>query len=59
MMVLACVLGAVFGFIGLGVSYASNLPSGATIILLAGLAYLISLAIVRVVRRRILRGLAN
>jgi zinc transport system permease protein len=59
MIVVACVLGAVFGFIGLGVSYASNLPSGATIILVAGLAYLISLAIARIVRRKILRQLAN
>jgi zinc transport system permease protein len=54
MIVVACALGAVFGFAGLGVSYASNLPSGATIILLAGIAYLISLAIARLVRRKLL-----
>ncbi len=58
-MAVACILGAVFGFIGLGVSYASNLPSGATIILVAGLTYLLSLAIAHFVRRRILRWPAN
>jgi zinc transport system permease protein len=56
MIVAACALGAVFGFAGLGVSYASNLPSGATIILLAGIAYLISLGIAGFVHRRIIRG---
>jgi zinc transport system permease protein len=55
MILVACALGAIFGFAGLGVSYASNLPSGATIILLAGLGYLISLAIARLVPRKILR----
>ena len=59
MIVVACALGAVFGFAGLGISYASNLPSGATIILVAGLAYLFSLAIARFMRRRILRRSAN
>jgi zinc transport system permease protein len=43
MMIWACVLGAAFGITGLAVSYQTNLPSGATIILLAGLAYLVSL----------------
>jgi zinc transport system permease protein len=55
MILVACALGAVFGFAGLGVSYASNLPSGATIILFAGLGYLISLAVAGFVRRKILR----
>jgi zinc transport system permease protein len=54
MIVVACVLGAVFGLAGLGVSYAGNLPSGATIILIAGIAYLVSLALAGVVRRGIL-----
>jgi zinc transport system permease protein len=43
MMITACVLGAVFGVAGLAVSYQTNLPSGATIIVLAGAAYLVSL----------------
>jgi zinc transport system permease protein len=43
MMIGACVLGAVFGVAGLAVSYKTNLPSGATIILLAGAVYLVSL----------------
>jgi zinc transport system permease protein len=43
MMIGACVLGAVFGVVGLAVSYQANLPSGATIILLAGAVYLLSL----------------
>jgi zinc transport system permease protein len=55
MIVVACVLGATFSFAGLGVSYAGNLPSGATIILLAGVSYLVSLA-ARLLRRRIIRG---
>jgi zinc transport system permease protein len=59
MIVVACVLGAVFGVAGLGVSYAGNLPSGATIILIAGIAYLVSLALAGVVRRKILRGSSN
>jgi zinc transport system permease protein len=59
MIVVACALGAAFGFAGLGISYASNLPSGATIILLAGMAYLISLAIARLVRGKMLRRSAR
>ncbi len=55
MIVVACVLGAAFTFAGLGVSYAGNLPSGATIILLAGVSYLVSLA-ARLLRLRIIRG---
>ncbi len=55
MIVLACALGAAFGFAGLGISYASNLPSGATIILVAGAAYLLSLGISRFLRWRIAR----
>jgi zinc transport system permease protein len=59
MMLVACVLGAVFGVTGLAVSYATNLPSGAIIILLAGVAYLVSLAIARLVRRSMHRALAD
>ena len=43
MMIGACVLGAVFSVAGLAVSFDANLPSGATIILLAGFAYFASL----------------
>ncbi len=42
MMVGACLLGAVFGVAGLTVSFHTNLPSGATIILLAGFTYFVS-----------------
>jgi zinc transport system permease protein len=45
MMVLASVLGAVFTTSGLIVSYQPNLPAGATIILVAGLAYLLATAL--------------
>jgi len=44
MMVLAIILGIVFTLVGLWLSYSLNLTSGATIILVAGLGYLISLA---------------
>jgi len=56
MMLVACGLGVVFGVGGLALSYTSNLPSGATIILLAGMVYLISLTAARFIRGRILRG---
>ena len=59
MIVTSCVLGAAFGFIGIGVSYANNLPSGATIILVAGLTYLFSFVIARFTRRRIFRKAEN
>jgi zinc transport system permease protein len=45
MMVGATVLGMVFTTVGLWVSYRWNLTSGASIILVAGLAYLLSLAL--------------
>ena len=54
MMLVACALGAVFGVGGLALSYTSNLPSGATIILLSGTIYLISLAAARFIRGWIL-----
>jgi zinc transport system permease protein len=50
---LACGLGTVLGISGLAVSYVTNLPSGATIILLAGILYLISLALTRFALRKI------
>jgi zinc transport system permease protein len=40
MMVLSIILCAVFNTLGLAISYAPNLPSGATIIVLAGATYL-------------------
>ncbi|MBW1742236.1 MAG: metal ABC transporter permease [Deltaproteobacteria bacterium] len=42
MMVLASLLGAVFTTTGLVVSYQPNLPAGATIIVIAGIAYLLA-----------------
>lgn len=42
MMIIASVLGAIFTTSGLIVSYEPNLPAGATIILIAGLAYLLA-----------------
>ncbi len=44
MMIIASLLGAVFTTSGLIVSYEPNLPAGATIILIAGLAYLFATA---------------
>lgn len=44
MMILAIILGVIFTTIGLWLSYTWNLTSGASIILVAGAAYLISLA---------------
>jgi zinc transport system permease protein len=41
MMILASILGAVFTTSGLFLSYAPNLPAGATIIVIAGIAYLV------------------
>ncbi len=52
MMVGSIVLGMLFTVIGLWLSYAWNLTSGASIILVAGLAYLISLALPPLWRRR-------
>jgi zinc transport system permease protein len=42
MMLTATLLGVVFSGTGLALSYEPDLPAGATIILLAGLAYLLS-----------------
>ncbi len=51
MMVLAVVLGMVFTTVGLWISYAWNLTSGASIILVAGFAYLLTL-LIRTLRQR-------
>jgi zinc transport system permease protein len=44
-MVMATLLGSVFTTGGLALSYAPDLPSGATIILLAGCAYILALVV--------------
>jgi zinc transport system permease protein len=50
MMIGACVLGALFSVTGLAISFDTNLPSGATIILLVGFAYFVSLLVKSVQR---------
>jgi len=45
MMIIASILGAVFTSSGLIVSYEPNLPAGATIVVIAGLAYLLATAV--------------
>ena len=52
MMVLSSILGVVFTTSGLWLSYALNLTSGATIILVSGSAYVLSLLSKSVIRRR-------
>ncbi|MEN8174422.1 MAG: metal ABC transporter permease [Pseudomonadota bacterium] len=52
MMVLATAFGLVFALAGLGLSYEADLPSGATIILLAGLGYFLSTFAQRWLRSR-------
>ena len=52
MMVVASILGIAFTTTGLWLSYFLNLTSGATIILVAGVAYLLSFALTAMVRRR-------
>ncbi|MDV2994480.1 MAG: hypothetical protein N4J56_004134 [Chroococcidiopsis sp. SAG 2025] len=51
MMGLASILGMVFTTAGLWFSYFLNLTSGATIILVAGVAYLLSVAVQPLLRR--------
>ncbi len=51
MMLLASILGMVFTTAGLWLSYSLNLTSGATIILVAGATYVLSLAVKSLVRR--------
>lgn len=52
MMLLASVLGVLFTTTGLVVSYVADLPSGATIILVAGLVYLISTVFNQLLQRQ-------
>jgi zinc transport system permease protein len=52
MMVIASVLGIIFTLVGLYLSYSFNLTSGATIILVAGTTYLISLGLPRLIGQR-------
>ena len=59
MMVLASILGAIFTNIGLWLSYFFNFTSGATIILVAGLTYLLSLAFQRLQNRWRLKNIEN
>ena len=60
MMVLASILGMSFTTAGLWLSYWLNLTSGATIILVAGSTYLLSMAVRPLIRRvrpnQILKG---
>ncbi len=56
MMILAALLGFLFNMAGLWLSFHYNLTSGATIILVAGLAFFLSVALDRVKRRRKIGG---
>ncbi len=51
MMVMASILGMFFTTVGLWLSYSLNLTSGATIILVAGVTYVLSTAIKPLMRR--------
>lgn len=53
MMLVATVLGAGVTFSGLGLSYAPNLPSGATIVLLSAVVYFLSTVMMSIRKRRI------
>lgn len=59
MMVGGCLLGAVFGVAGLTVSFHTTLPSEATIILLAGFTYFVSLVATLARRNFFRRAPAN
>jgi len=50
-MALATLLGMVFTSAGLALSYGPDLPAGATVIVVAGAAYLLSFAAVGIARR--------
>ncbi|MDK2952323.1 MAG: zinc transport system permease protein [Kosmotogales bacterium] len=52
MMALSVLLGALFGFFGLLLSYEFNIASGATIILLAGASYFVSIFIKSTLEKR-------
>jgi zinc transport system permease protein len=51
MMVFSSILGIVFTTLGLGISYFFNLTSGATIILVAGFTYLLSLSLKNIIKQ--------
>jgi len=51
MMVLAIILGILFTTTGLWLSYSLNLTSGATIILVSGFAYLVTMVVKPLLRR--------
>ncbi len=51
--IMSCILGIIFTTVGLWLSYTYNLTSGATIILVAGISYLISLPIKNLINRLI------
>jgi zinc transport system permease protein len=59
MMILASVLGVAFNVAGLWLSYLLNLTSGATIILVSGLAYLVSIGVSRLMHRARAGGLVG
>jgi zinc transport system permease protein len=47
MIIVAVILGVMFTTIGLGISYQTNLPTGATIVLFAGIVFLLSTVVKR------------
>ena len=51
MMALAVVIGAGVSALGLALSYGPNLPAGATIVVLAGILYLLTAVVFRMRRR--------
>lgn len=51
MMLFSSILGIVFTTLGLGISYFFNLTSGATIILVAGFTYLLSLSLKNIIKQ--------
>jgi zinc transport system permease protein len=52
MMLAASILGMVFTTVGLMISYSADLPSGASIILVAGLVYLVSTIFNQILQRQ-------
>ncbi|MGV6858494.1 MAG: metal ABC transporter permease [bacterium] len=59
MMIIATLLGMLFTVSGLALSYGPDLPSGATIILVAGVAYLVSTIATALLRKRRARQAAG
>lgn len=52
MMLIAAIAGSLFTFLGLAISWQADLPSGATIVLLSGIGYIVSLLSRRFIRHR-------